>query len=729
MNRIAVDIGGTFTDCFTVWDGRQLQSKALTTHHNLAVGFNEAVDKACDQLGIDRRTLLGGIDSVRYATTLGTNALIECSGPRVGLLITEGFESTVAISRGRGYAEGLPLEKAMDLPRATRPNPLVPPRFIRGLKERLDFTGQTIRALNEDHVRQQIRDLVDEGVEAIVVTTVNGTSNPSHERRIRELFLEEYPTSQLGSIPIILSSDVARRRGEYARTMTAIIDAYLHSTMYHGTVVLAEALRESGYERPLLLVHNTGGMAQLNSTDAVQTVHSGPVAGIHAGDQVAQSTAIGNIVTTDMGGTSFDIGIVVAGGIKNYDFNPVFHRWLVTTPMVHLNTLGSGGGSIARYDSIYQTVQVGPDSAGSDPGPACYDRGGLLPTVTDADLLLGHLEAEQYAGGEIVLNRQRSEMALEDLCDELDLEAIDVAKLIRRRVDFDMATGIRHELRARGYKVSDFTMLAYGGNGPLHCCAIARAAKIHRVLIPPYASVFSASGASSMDQMHFHEHAQIVDLFNPLTGHIYDDFAGFNAIVETLEQRGRADLVRQGAVADAIQYRLEVDMRYCSQRLETTVLADARRLRSRRDVLRLIEQLWVNFEQRFGEGSQAPESGVRIQTIRVASWVPSALLSFDGVALQDTPSIFASPQTTRSCHFPDLPEPLEVAVYDGSVFSPGVAIDGPAVVNAISTTYLVEPGWRLEAAGCGAVWLTDLNPVSAGMLDPDSITELAWSGV
>lgn len=705
MKRVSVDIGGTFTDCFVVWDDRLLQTKATTTHHNLALGFNEALDLACTELGLTREKLLSEVDSVRYATTLGTNVLIERTGPRIGLLITEGFESTVPLSRGRGYAEGLTLEEAMDLSRGTRPEPLVPPNMIRGIQQRRDYAGSVIYPLNEDDLRLKIRELVDENCEALVVSCANSPADNSDEKRIREIFLDEYPSSLLGAVPIVLGSEVVTRSGEYARTTSAIIDAYLHPTMYFGVRALEENLRSSGYQKPVLLVHNTGGMAQPNSTDGLRTVHSGPVAGVHAAESLAANADLGQLVSTDMGGTSFDIGIVGQGGIKHYDFNPIVDRWMIALPMVHLATLGSGGGSIATYDPIYQTVKVGPRSAGSDPGPACYDRGGLNPTVTDADLLLGYLDPEQYASGRVKLNERRSVMAMEELADELDMAEVEVAKLIKRHADIDMARGMARELGARGYRVEEFTMLAFGGNGPLHCCGIADSAKVKRVLIPPFAQVFSAMGASSLSQLHFHEHPQIIDLYNPLTKTIFDDFALFNDIVAGLEDQGRDDLLRQGVDPAKIQTRLELDMRYGSQRVETTVVSPAARLESRRSVLEIIERHSKDFGNRFGDGSQAPESGVRVETIRVASYVPADPVVIEDLRPESLTAHTVEPVGTKLCHYVGFDDPVETLLYDKSALERGSSLSGPAIIAAGSSTYLVEPGWSFQAAGDGAAWL------------------------
>ncbi|MDB5985559.1 MAG: hydantoinase/oxoprolinase family protein [Nevskia sp.] len=707
MKRVSVDIGGTFTDCFVSWGDRNIQGKALTTHHNLALGFNEALANACKELEVEVPALLSQVDSVRYATTLGTNALIERKGPRIGALVTTGFKSTIPLSRARGYGEGLSEERQMDIPNAQRPESLVPIPMIREVRERVDYLGDIFWALDEDDVRLRIRELVDAGAEALVVAFTNSVVNPKHELRVREIFLEEYPGHLLGAIPLLLSHQVAGRKGEYARSMSTIMDAFLHATMYHGLGTLELNLRAQGYDKPMLVNHNSGGMAQLNSTDALQTVHSGPVSGIAASEHLMVQTSLGNVVATDMGGTSFDIGIVVEGGVKYYDFNPVIDRWLVSVPMVHLVTLGAGGGSICSYERMFKTVKIGPESAGSDPGPACYDRGGLKPTVTDADLMLGYLDPANYANGHIKLNPRRAKQAFEnELCDELDLDAVEAAKLIKQTVDANMANGIATELRTRGYEPRDFTVLAYGGNGPLHACGIAAVLGIDRILAPPFSSVFSAVGAGNMNQMHIHEISTWTTLFDANLKRFYSDYDAFNQNVEELERRGREDLLRQGFEPQQIEYRLELDMRYGNQRVQTAVVSELTRLTSQRDVLRLIDQFSKRYGERFGEGSQSPETGIRINTLRVCSYVVQSTAEFSGIQDDGRKGQSIEPIGTRTCHFPGHAGPVETRLYDIRALAEGTRIEGPALVTTPATTYLVEPGWRFYAASQGAVWFT-----------------------
>ena len=532
----------------------------------------------------------------------------------------------------------------------------------------------------------------------------NSVVNPVHELRTREIFLEEYPGHLLGAIPMLLSHQVAGRKGEYARGTSTILDAYLHQTMYHGLGTLELNLRAQGYDKPMLVNHNSGGMAQLNSTDALQTVHSGPVSGIAASEHLAAQAELGNVVATDMGGTSFDIGIVDRGGVKHYDFNPVIDRWLVSVPMVHLVTLGAGGGSIARFDRMYKTVEIGPQSAGSDPGPACYDRGGLKPTVTDADLLLGYLDPENYANGRIALNPRRARRAIEErFKDVWNLSVIEIAKLMKRTVDANMANGISTELRTRGYEPKDFTILAYGGNGPLHACGIANALGVSRILAPPFSSVFSACGAGNVNQMHIHEMSAWTVLFWPgRASFSFTDYAAFNASVEELERRGREDLLRQGIDAAEVRYRLELDMRYGNQRVQTAVVTDLSRLKLQRDVLGLMDRFYQSYGERFGEGSQSPEAGIRINTIRVCSYVEQPRVHFARLARDS--GARARARANARLPFRRPRRPLATQVYGQDALAEGTKIAGPAIVTTRATTYLVEPGWTFHAAAQSAVW-------------------------
>ena len=410
-----------------------------------------------------------------------------------------------------------------------------------------------------------------------------------------------------------------------------------------------------------------------------------------------------------MGGTSFDIGIVTEGQEKHYDFQPVIDRWLVSVPMIHLVTLGAGGGSVANFDRLYNRIKIGPESAGSDPGPACYGRGGKDPTVTDADLLLGYLAPDNYANGRIKLNARRAERAvLRTLGEYFGDDPVAIARLIKENVDHHMANGITTELRSRGYAPREFTMLAYGGNGPLHCCGIAQALSISRVLAPPFAAVFSALGAGNVDQLHIHEMSTYTVLFDTMTNSLLTNYTRINDGIAELERRGRDDLIRQGVDPALVQHRVEFDMRYGNQRVETPVATDMRRLENIHDVLALIDQFHRRYGEQFGEGSQATESGIRINTVRVASYVDIGKVDF--AEIQPVSQRCAGVATsTRPCSFVGQAGPVNTPVYDDRALAPGTSIDGPAVITTVATTYLVEPGWNFHTSKHGAAWFTRID--------------------
>jgi N-methylhydantoinase A len=707
VRRLSIDIGGTFTDCFLEWDGRHIEAKSLTTHHNLAVGFLEAVSRAAEEAGKGAPELLAAVDSVRYGTTLGTNALIERKGPRIGVLVTAGFESGLRLSRGRGYGEGLPRHLQVDMGRATRPHPLVPHSLVVGIQERIDFLGEVLIPMKREDVRQKIRRLVDNGAEAFVVSLVNSVVNSSHEDMVEEIIRDEYPSSLFGSFPVILSYRISRRKSEYARTMAAVICGFLHEHMFYSLGTLEDALRERGYTKPVLLIHNTGGMASLESTHALQTIHSGPVAGLAASQHLTREYDIPLIVATDMGGTSFDIGIIERDGTWIYDFHPVVDRWLVSTPMVYLQTLGAGGGSIARYDRLWRTVEVGPDSAGSDPGPAAYGRGGSQPTVSDADLVLGYLNPEYYAGGTIPLDLSLAELAIEEhVAEPLGISVVEAAKLIKQKVDNNMAAAIFKEVGTRGFDVKNLKLLSYGGGGPVHCCGFARALEAKSVLVPPFASVFSAFGAGNLGQLHIHERSAYLVVYNPLTRKMTLDVSVVNGMIDELEHAGREDLVRQGFAANDVQHQVEFDMRYGNQLVQLSVLSPVKRLGGMDDVFSMIDVFSRTYASRFGAKASAPEAGIKIIAVRVLSWVPAEKIPLAGRngARQYEPK----PSGSRSCHFSTEEKAVDTPIHRWSDLQAGARVVGPAIVESPHTTYVVEPGWDFELGSAGEVWMHDI---------------------
>ena len=424
---VNIDIGGTFTDFFVSQDdGITHFTKSPTTHYDLSVGFLKGIKELAKMNGQNMTQFLNNTDSVRYCTTIGTNALIERTGPKLGMITTAGFEDTILLGRARSWADGLSSNENKDMARINKPKPLISRDMIVGVRERVDSFGNVISPLNREEILEKLQILVDQGAMGFVVCLLWSFMNPDHERMIKEIIEEEYPEDFLGSMPVTLSSDVSPKSGEYTRFTTTTVNAYIHGVMAEELNKLGVELRDGGYKKPLVLVHNTGGMKKVSRTRAVLTHNAGPVAGLHGALTIGQEYKADNIIFTDMGGTSFDIGVITGGRLKTYDFIPVIDRWRTNIPAIEVKSIGAGGGSIAWVNELMDnSLEVGPQSAGSMPGPACYDQGGPLPPVTDADMVLGYLNPDNYLGGKMLLDPDLSHQAIKKhIADPLGIDTI-----------------------------------------------------------------------------------------------------------------------------------------------------------------------------------------------------------------------------------------------------------------------------------------------------------------
>lgn len=700
---VDVDIGGTFTDCFVRRGETLATGKAETTEHDLSVGFLNAVERGADELGLDRDDLLDRAETVRYSTTVALNDLIERQGTRLGLLLTEGWEDTVQIGRGSQWADGLSVQERRNVARAEKPEPLVPTDLTAGVKERIDADGEVVRPLDEDHLREQIGRLIDEGARAFVVSLGWSFRNPDHERRVREVIQEEYPDAYLGSAPVFLSSEVNPKRGEYERTMTALLNAYLHRNLVDELYGIGDKLRSAGYEKPLMMIHNTGGTAEVFRTTAIDTFNGGPVAALIGSGHLGEKYGYDNVVAADMGGTSFDLSIISQGSSRVYDREPVIDRWRVNTAMLETKSIGAGGGSVASVDRDLDELSVGPESAGSNPGPACYNQGGRQPTVTDADLVLGYINPENFHGGDKSLSERRAKRAIRrEVAGPLDMDVEEGAALIRRIVDANMGNTIYKETALRGHDPRDFVMFGFGGAGPGHAADVARAAEIDTVVTFPYASVFSAFGSSVMDAVHIYERSRNLALLDPKTGEHATDFEQFNEVVDDLRERAIRDFRGEGHDPEDVTFSLEIDVKYGGQLDVTRVASPHLALSSVEDVEDVCEAFEAEYADAYSPISTSPESGIEVENFVLK-----------GSAARETP-----PLPTRELQGSDpsharagerevywtVSEAFEpTPIYDEPALAAGNVVEGPAIVEATDTTISVPPNatYRLDESRTG----------------------------
>jgi N-methylhydantoinase A len=703
-NTLDVDVGGTFTDMVVHYQGKPLSLKVPTTPYDLSVCFLEAVQEAARTLEMDPVEFVSHIDLVRYSTTVAMNRLIERKGPRIGLITTEGHEDAVLIGRGAQWIDGTRLDERRALPLMSKPRPLVTRELIVGVKERVDARGEVMRPLDEDDVRRKVRQLVDRGARAFVVTLLWSFANPSHENRVKEIIREEYRDYHVGYLPVILSHAVVSRLGEYARTNTALLDAYLQRSMQLELSSMWDKLWAQGYKAPFMMVHNTGGCADVFRTTASRTYNGGPVAGLVGAYKIAQALGYKNVVASDVGGTSFDIGLVVHSDVRNYDFNPVIDRWMVGMTMLQSLSIGAGGGSIAWLNrDLGNRLEVGPQSAGSDPGPACYGLGGEDPTVTDADLLLGYLNPDNFFNGRMKLDPQLSREAIDKkIGTPLGIDVTEAASLIRRIVDEKMSSAIRKEVVLRGYRPDDFVLFAFGGGGPTHACGYGH--DFSRIVVFPYSAVFCAFGSSIMDVSHLYERSQRMMMIEPMTGRAVLDRDAFNQTVRALVDDARSEMRAEGLPEGQVVFELELDMLYGglihSKRTSTPGL----QVESEEDVWRFYKQFETEFSEAFSPHVVNLPGGVYIDTFVLKASVPGQQLRLETHKLA-TEDASAARSGQRDAYWAALGGFAEAAVFDEAGLRPGNVIQGPALIESPFTTIVITPDrqYRIDEHGLGSI--------------------------
>jgi N-methylhydantoinase A/acetophenone carboxylase len=702
MNSIDIDVGGTFTDLVLNFDGKALIKKTPTTPYDLSVCFSRVIEEGASALGMKIDQLLPTIDMIRYSTTIAMNRLIEKKGPRLGLITTEGHEDVVLIGRGAQWIDGTRVQERRNLAIQKKPEPLIPRDMIVGVKERVDSRGTIIRPLDENDVREKVRYLVSRGARGFVVSLLWGFLNSAHERRVKEIIRDEYKEFHIGYLPVVLAGQVVGKLGEYERTLAAILDAYLQRSMQIELSAMWDKLRERGYKKPLLMIQSSGGIAEVFRTTACRTFNSGPVSGLMGAHHVAKSLGYQNVVMTDMGGTSFDVGLVVKDSVRSYDFRPIIDRWMVGITMIKTLSVGAGGGSIASINPLLQNqLQVGPRSAGSIPGPACFSLGGTEPTVTDADVVLGYINPAYYSGGRMKLDKNRAIAAVRDkIAKPFGISVEEAAMLIRRIVNGNMASAIMKEVHLRGYSPEDFILFVGGGAGATH--AEGYKADIKKAVTFPFSPVFCAFGSSTMDIMHVYEVSKKLTLMSPGTQELTQEFAVFNRTVEELLEQARKDLVADGLNPSTASFVLELDMLYGGQFHVKRALSPRLALHSTEDVAAICEAFKKEFSEAFSPFVVNPEGGVFVDSFILKAIVPVQQIDLPKMPLESRDPSSAR-KGERPAYWADAKDFRPTAIYAYEMLKPGNRLEGPAILEGEYTTVVVPPAmnFSIDERGLG----------------------------
>jgi N-methylhydantoinase A len=682
--RVGIDVGGTFTDLICVTPtGEVVLDKTPTTPDDQSTGVMNGLGQLAEHLGMPLGQLCIGLDILVHGTTAADNTMIEMKGASTGLLVTAGHRDEIEMRR-------VHKEEIWD-PSYPAPPPIARRRARIPIPERLDFEGNVVVPLDEEAVRAGVRRLAALGVRSIAIMFLFSFVNPDHERRAAEIVREELPDIE----HISLSHEVMARGPEFERVSTTLVNAYVAPRIAAYVTRLQEKLRGAGYAGPLLVMQSTGGVMppEYVAKRAVTLLGSGPTGGVMGAALAADKVGVHDFVAVDMGGTSFDVCLVRGGRpeIKT-DWNWRY-RYYIGLPMVDVQSVGAGGGSIVRVRQ--GALLVGPESAGATPGPVSYGRGGTRPTVTDADVVLGYVPVEGFAGGRMKLEAEAALAALtRDVAQPLGLDPIEAAWGVERIVNANMANATRKVLASHGADPRTLAMIAYGGNGAVHAWAIARELGIDRVLVPKAAPAFSALGVLVADYVVDVVRAYVVPLSQV-------DIERVRALMHDLREEAAKELAPAGLTDDDVDIGLYAQMCYPGQNFDMSVPVLEGPDLDETTLLDLTERFHDQHEAERGfafHNQQPILRGVRLVT-RGRTPKPGHLAEVGALALADD-----ARTSTRRAHFGE--GFVDTPVYDGSRLGTGTEIHGPALVEEPFTVLVVPPDARVRVDESGNYELT-----------------------
>ncbi|MBR0795770.1 hydantoinase/oxoprolinase family protein [Bradyrhizobium jicamae] len=674
MFTIGIDVGGTYTDLVATDEtGRTVFAKSPSTPADQSIGVMAGLEELARRIGVTRAAMLAATDRLVHGTTVATNALLERKGARVALLTTEGHRDVVEMR------EGLKPDR-YDL-RTPPPEPLVPRERRFGVRERLKADGSASIPLDATALDAAIADVRRSDATSVAVCFLHAYLNPVHELAAVERLANELP-----GVSVSRSSDVLPQIKEYERVSTTIVNAYVAPTVQRYLANLERSLIEAGFAGSLFVVLSHGGMAPVEEASrlAAGTVLSGPAGGISGSRRCADLLGIPDLVPFDMGGTSTDISLI-SDGVASLSADGMLAGQRIALRSLDIASIAAGGGSIASVDGG-RTLRVGPESAGSVPGPACYGNGGLAATVTDANVVLGYLDARAFMGGARPLDRAASEAAVDRIAAALDLSRIEAAAGIYKMINLKMADGIRLTTLRRGVDPRKFALLSFGGAAGMHAAEVARELEIRRIIVPTVASVLSAWGMLTSDLRYE------VSRTHYGTGRISaDEVRGLFAALEK-QAAGRL----RGWFKGDIAIERSAEMRYGEQVFEIDVLLGDVDLNAPELVADIEERFHRRHEELYTYASRGQE--VVFVNARVAAVGKVARRAGDAAAVSSTAP--CAPRGRRQAWFGAW---REVPVYGLDDLRPGQSLDGPAIIEAETTTVLVDIGDRVTVNGLG--WL------------------------
>lgn len=673
--KIGIDVGGTFTDfLLTSSEGESEIYKVLSTPEDPSVGLMNGLTEMAKDRDLSLEYFIKEISTIVHGTTVTTNAVLTRKGAKTGLLTTKGLRDALEMRRG--------IREEQYNNRYTNVEPLVP-RYLRyPIDERLDYQGDVVTAINTADVEDAIDLFKNEDVGAVAVCFMNSFANAAHETEAARLIKDKMP-----EVYLTVSAEFLPSIRFYDRISTTVLNSYVGPILRSYLTSLMKKLEQIGFEGVLLIMQSNGGVVSPASAidNAAVTLLSGPAAGPVAGIEYTSIQGYQDCITVDMGGTSFDAALIK-------DKTPLvttegeINRLRIALPMLGIVTIGAGGGSIGWVDEG-GLLRMGPQSAGSNPGPACYNLGGELPACTDADLILGYLDKDFFAGGKIPLNYEKAEKAIkEKIADPLKMSVVEAAAGMYRIINVNMASGVREVSVKRGHDPREFPLVVAGGAGPVHACMIAQELEIPVMIIPKESSIFCAAGMLMSDLKHNFVRTYSTALHQMNAGK-------FQSFFSDMEKEATALLKSEHIPVDAIRHVYSLDLRYVKQYHEVNVEVTREEI-AKGDIRGMVARFHPEHNRLFGYSLEEQGAPVELINLRLLSVGQTVKPQFKQEKYtQADPS--RALKGKRKAYLPGEERFEDIPVYDGHELAFGNKIEGPALIEQVNTTTFVTPDYSV----------------------------------
>ena len=684
--RLGIDAGGTFTDFVSAnrANGEVKLFKALSTHADPTKAIENGLKLIAEDFGLPASEIVSSCDLCINGTTVGLNALITHRGGKIGLICTAGHEDSIEIRNGH-KEDGFRYDP--EYPAAT----MLVPRYLRkGVRERVISDGSIRTAMHDEDVRTACELFRKEGVESVAISFVWSVLNMAHERRAAEIVREMLP-----NVVLTVGGELYPQIREYTRTSTAVTNAYLAPVLRKYVKAVDTYFRQLGAKNPVRYFQSNGGLAvgEVMSDRSVYAINSGPASAPQAGLYVCSPFKKKNVITVDMGGTSFDITLT-KDGQTNLNKNIDFLRYRIGVPMIQVETLGAGGGSIGWIDSL-GILQVGPQSAGSEPGPACYGQGGTEPTISDANLVLGYLNPDGLLGGRLPLDLAKARNSMERIAKTLGISIERAAYGMFTIVNNNMVNGIRRVSVERGYDPRDFVLVGAGGATAAHITALAREMGIDTIILPKLASGLCAFGQIISDVKYNYMATIPVRLDNDTA------YSRVDTLFNDIEAQGVKHLESDGFKKNTIDVKRSLDMRYVGQVHECTVDIGTFPINAK-----TIGKVKEAFHRRHEELYTYSERHNAVEVVNIESTLFGRIEKPKAPKLGKGVTVAKALKGYRKAIFAASGKPTRTPVYNGSLLGAGASIPGPAIIEEITTTIVVDPDWNAKLDVSGSYVIT-----------------------